>query len=98
MQVKIPLKKPDIIDFLSVSENNLDAFQNKVPTFLSVQHAIDNVFWWCVEILKVWGDITGLGYSLINILIFIVLQPSLIMLFLTLWIYEKNKKRGLSHG
>ena len=98
MQVKIPIQKPDIIDTLPVSATNFDVFSNTGPTILSFQNAIDSFFWWCVEILKVWGDVTGLGYNLINILIFILLQPALILLFFTLWIYEKNKKKGVSYG
>jgi|TARA_B110000114_G_C15078751_1_gene393035 hypothetical protein len=39
------------------------------------------------------GDVTGMGYELANIVIFVILQPALILLFLILWRREKNKKK-----
>jgi hypothetical protein len=37
------------------------------------------------------GEITGMGYELANIVIFVVLQPALIVLFYMLWRREKKK-------
>ena len=54
---------------------------------------VDWLFWACVDILKVWGDWTGLGYNLINILIFIILQPALILLFFILWRIEVGRRK-----
>ena len=54
---------------------------------------VDWLFWACVDILKVWGDWTGLGYNLINILIFIILQPALILLFFILWRIEVSRRK-----
>lgn len=45
----------------------------------------------CVWILEVIGDATGLGYVWLNILVFIILQPALILLFFALWILERKK-------
>ena len=45
-----------------------------------------NFFNWCVEILVNIGDFTGWGYELANIIIFVFLQPALILLFFCLWI------------
>ena len=48
----------------------------------------------CVYILQVIGGATGefgFGYYVANIVIFIVLQPSLILLFFFLWQLEKRK-------
>ena len=45
-----------------------------------------NFFNWCVEILVNIGDFTGWGYELANIIIFVFLQPTLILLFFCLWI------------
>jgi hypothetical protein len=45
----------------------------------------------CVWILEVIGDVTGLGYVWLNILVFIILQPALILLFFALWILERKK-------
>ena len=39
----------------------------------------------CVYILQVIGDVTGMGYALANIVIFVILQPALILLFFILW-------------
>ena len=53
---------------------------------------INNFFNWCVYVLEVIGDVTGMGYELANIVIFVILQPALILLFYVLWRREKNKK------
>ena len=43
---------------------------------------IEDFFNLCVYILVVIGDVTGMGYQLANIVIFVFLQPFLILLFL----------------
>tara|TARA_R110002153_G_scaffold52366_6_gene146887 strand:+ start:120 stop:299 length:180 start_codon:yes stop_codon:yes gene_type:complete len=53
---------------------------------------ISSLFKICVRILEVIGDVTGMGYDLANIVIFIILQPGLILLFFVLWRIERNKK------
>ena len=59
------------------------------------QKDVDWLFWACVKILQVWGDWTGLGYNLLNILVFIILQPVLILIFFVLWRLEvSNHKRS----
>jgi len=45
----------------------------------------------CVYILQVIGDVTGMGYALANIVIFVILQPALILLFFILWRKEVKK-------
>ena len=52
---------------------------------------IDRFFLWCVWILEVIGEVTGMGYELANIVIFVILQPGLILLFFILWRNQKNK-------
>ena len=42
---------------------------------------IDQFFLWCVWVLEVIGEVTGMGYELANIVIFVILQPGLIILF-----------------
>ena len=54
---------------------------------------INNFFNWCVYILEVIGDITGMGYELANILIFVIIQPLLILFFFILWRKEINKNK-----
>ena len=54
---------------------------------------INDFFNWCVYVLEVIGNITGMGYELANIVIFVILQPALILLFFVLWRMEKNKNK-----
>ena len=53
---------------------------------------IDQFFNWCVLVLVAIGNITGMGYNLANIVIFVIIQPALILLFFALWIREKRTK------
>ena len=55
---------------------------------------ITDLFMQCVYILQVIGGTPGeygFGYYLTNIIIFVVLQPALILLFFILWRKEKRK-------
>jgi hypothetical protein len=54
---------------------------------------IHNFFNWCVYVLEVIGNVTGMGYELANIVIFVILQPGLILLFFILWRVEKSKNK-----
>ena len=59
---------------------------------------ITDFFMFCVYILQVIGGAPGeygFGYYLSNIIIFVILQPVLILLFFILWRKEirKNKER-----
>jgi len=54
---------------------------------------INKFFNWCVLVLEIIGDLTGLGYEEANILIFVIIQPSLIIIFYLLWIYEKKRNK-----
>ena len=56
---------------------------------------INNFFNWCVYVLEVIGSFTGMGYELANIVIFVILQPTLIILFFALWIFEKKKNNKI---
>ena len=58
-----------------------------------LEEFITDLFMQCVYILQVIGGSPnefGFGYYLANILIFVVLHPSLIVLFLGLWLREKR--------
>ena len=57
-----------------------------------LQIMINDFFYWCVNVLEVIGNVTGMGYELANIVIFVILQPALILLFFVLWRKEVNKK------
>ncbi len=54
---------------------------------------ISDFFNWCVYVLEVIGDFTGMGYELANIVIFVIIQPALIILFYSLWKKEKRKNK-----
>ena len=55
---------------------------------------IDQFFLRCVWVLEVIGEVTGMGYELANIVIFVILQPGLILLFFILWRLEKKRKQN----
>ena len=55
---------------------------------------INDFFYWCVNVLEVIGNVTGMGYELANIVIFVILQPALILLFFVLWRKEVNKNKS----
>ena len=59
---------------------------------------IDEFFLFCVFVLEVIGEVTGMGYELTNIVIFVILQPTLILLFFILWRFEKKKKIKISNN
>ena len=54
---------------------------------------INDFFNWCVYVLEVIGNITGMGYELANIVIFVILQPLLILIFFILWRREVKKNK-----
>jgi hypothetical protein len=61
-----------------------------------VEQFITNFFRVCVYVLQVIGGSPGefgYGYYLANILIFVILQPALIVLFFVLWRLEKRKTK-----
>ena len=57
---------------------------------------INDFFNWCVLVLEIMAELTGMSYELINILIFVILQPLLIMVFFYLWRRETKKYREIS--
>ena len=59
---------------------------------------IDQFFLWCVWVLECIGEVTGMGYELTNIVIFVILQPGLILLFFILWRFEKKRKVKISNN
>ena len=61
-----------------------------------VEKLITDLFMLCVYILQVIGGAPGeygFGYYLANIIIFVILQPALILLFFILWRKEKRKNK-----
>jgi len=60
-----------------------------------MESEIDKIFWLCVHLLEWGGEVTGLGYNLLNIIIFIFLQPALVVFFFMLWRYERWRRLSL---
>ena len=62
---------------------------------------VDFITWFfgiCVFILQVIGGSPGefgFGYYLANIIIFVIIQPGLILLFFLLWQKEKKENQAL---
>ena len=52
---------------------------------------ISSFFNWSVLVLEIIGEFTGLGYEAANILIFVIIQPGLIIIFFLLWRYERKR-------
>ena len=60
---------------------------------------IDPIFWRCVDAIEYLGNLSGLGYELTNIVLFVIIQPLLILVFLFLWLKERRKNKNLvSHN
>ena len=60
------------------------------------EEIIKEIFMFCVYLLQVIGGKPGEfghGYYLGNLIIFVILQPALIILFFTLWRIEKKKNK-----
>jgi len=58
----------------------------------AMNEPINALFAACVLIIDLIGEWTGMGYNLTNIVIFVILQPALILLFLYLWLKEKRRR------
>ena len=54
---------------------------------------VDAIFKICVYILVDLADFIGISYEAINIWIFVIIQPLLIIIFFVLWRKEKNKNK-----
>ena len=54
---------------------------------------IDFVFKVCVIVLVDLANLIGISYEAINIIIFVFLQPALILLFFILWRKEGRKNK-----
>ena len=52
---------------------------------------ISSIFSECVELMRLMATLTGLSYKEINTIIFLILQPLLVLIFFLLWQREKTK-------
>ena len=57
---------------------------------------VSTVFDACVWILQVIGEVTGMGYELANIVIFVVLHPTLTIWLFVLW--RRARGRAVQAG
>ena len=46
---------------------------------------VGEVFWACVYIMRFICRITGISYEALNIWLFVIIQPALVLLFFVLW-------------
>ena len=60
------------------------------------EQVIDWIFDWCVWFLIEVAPHLGLTYEEINIYMFIIIQPGLILLFMGLWYNEFRKRKQLT--
>ncbi|MAV61571.1 MAG: hypothetical protein CMQ83_04370 [Gammaproteobacteria bacterium] len=60
-----------------------------------MKELINTIFNLGVKIMWDLTKITGLTYQEINAIIFLIIQPALIILFFILWKYEKKKNTNL---
>ena len=54
---------------------------------------INSFFNWCVLVLEVIGDVTGMGYELAILVFFAILQQALILFFFILGKIEFKKNK-----
>ena len=54
---------------------------------------INDFFNWCVYVLEVIGNVTGMGYELANIVYICNYTTTLVVLFFILWRKEKNSNK-----
>ena len=57
---------------------------------------IEHFFYFGVWVLEVIGEVAGLGYFLANILIFVVIQPAMILFLALLWLKERKLRAETS--
>ena len=57
---------------------------------------INQIFYWCVELLSDWAKLIGISYELINIIIFIVGYPLFVLLLLVTILIQRKKIKLLN--
>ena len=61
----------------------------------SVNEILDFIFKVCVIFLVDLAEVLGISYEAINIIIFVILQPLLIIILFILWRKEKRKNKTI---
>lgn len=54
---------------------------------------VNQLFQFCVNVMHTLAHLTGFTYKEINAIVFLIIQPMLVILFFLLWRYEKIKNR-----
>lgn len=59
---------------------------------------INDFYYWCVDVMHSLAELTNTTYEEINTIVFVIIQPALIIIFMCLWLREKyegntNRKR-----
>lgn len=57
---------------------------------------INQIFYWCVELLSDWAKLIGISYELINIIIFIIGYPLFVLLLLVIILIQRKKIKLLN--
>ena len=57
---------------------------------------IKTFFFECVEIMRFLSAYTFFTYKEINTIVFLIIEPSLVILFFLLWRYEKKKYKKIT--
>ena len=60
-----------------------------------MSNPIASFFVWCVELMRLLATISGMTYKEINVYVFLVLQPALIVLFFVLWRIEVARGKNM---
>ena len=50
---------------------------------------INYIFWLCVDAIYWLESLTGISYEAWNLLLFVFLQPMLILIFFILWVHAR---------
>lgn len=57
------------------------------------ENIVNDVFWACVHIMQFVCKHTGISYEALNIWLFVIIQPALILLFAILWFRAVSRVR-----
>ena len=57
---------------------------------------VNDFYYWCVDVMHSLAELTNTTYEEINTIVFVIIQPALIIIFMCLWLrenYEGNTNR-----
>jgi hypothetical protein len=60
---------------------------------MAYAEAVKATFDYCVWVLERVAPIIGMNYFEINLLLFVIVQPLLILLFFSLWLVERERRK-----